>query len=499
MVDDEQDKNEKIQGGLGRKHKRVDFFRQVKVTLDDDSSMDVFASNVSKGGMFVRSNQPLPAGQKVSLAFETDQGQVEVEECEVRWSKEFEPISIDGTTPGMGIEFKKITPDSKNKIAAFIDEILQEEKSDLNETEAISNVQGQTLSNTHADQSPSPFDKLPESKPIVVTDIEPEPIRAPIRQTDPTTDSEITNAKAAFLSDGRANTGPAQSISKEPFPTPSRIQLQLSDSQDNYLSAPPKPTTRLYLFVGFVVLVAAGTFSIMMWLKPSIPGPKNSSKELDQSDSLKPSASQDLPEVAASQPENQQEQPNQPEPNQAPRDPAQPDQTQTEQKKPDQTQPESAQPNQTQPVSPESVKRKVAQSTSLEPTKSQVAPAVATKTKSNQSTSNGTSANTANTPITLNTPRFRKTSKGWQVTVKASKPLRIRYFTLTNPARLVIDAQQAGYRGKQRLESPIPFIHKIRFGTKPDSTRIVLDFSGKKVPHHKVEHTKDTICITFEN
>ena len=112
-------------GTSERAHPRVDFFSPVKVVIpDENTAVDVFAGNVSKGGMFLRSNRPLPKGKKVTLEFETDEGKVKVEEGEVVWNKEFEPISIDGAPAGMGVEFRSMSDDSQLKIEAFIDDAL---------------------------------------------------------------------------------------------------------------------------------------------------------------------------------------------------------------------------------------------------------------------------------------------------------------------------------------------------------------------------------------
>jgi len=98
-------------GADKRRHRRVDYFRPVKVVVPEDSTaIDVFSSNLSRGGIFLRANQPLPEGQKVTLDIETDKGQVKVDEGEVKWSKEFEPIDLDGRPPGMGVEFTKMSP-----------------------------------------------------------------------------------------------------------------------------------------------------------------------------------------------------------------------------------------------------------------------------------------------------------------------------------------------------------------------------------------------------
>ncbi|MBW2700244.1 MAG: PilZ domain-containing protein, partial [Deltaproteobacteria bacterium] len=110
-----------------RSNKRVDFFNKVKIVIPDtDTAIDVFAANMSKGGIFLRSNRPLPKGKTVRLQFETEKGSVEVDEGEVIWSKPFEPISIDGEQPGMGIKFRNMSETSRKHIESFIAEALSD-------------------------------------------------------------------------------------------------------------------------------------------------------------------------------------------------------------------------------------------------------------------------------------------------------------------------------------------------------------------------------------
>ena len=110
-----------------RVHPRVDFFNRVHVTVPgEETAIDVFASNVSKGGMFLRSNRPLPKGKKLALEFETGKGKIQVEEGEVMWSQPFDPVNVTGSLPGMGVRFNRLAPGSSQCIASFIEEALGE-------------------------------------------------------------------------------------------------------------------------------------------------------------------------------------------------------------------------------------------------------------------------------------------------------------------------------------------------------------------------------------
>ena len=105
-----------------RQHTRVNFFDPVKVSLHKKGNpLYMFAANLSSGGMFLRSNRPLPEGATVGIRFDSQQGPVVIEEGEVIWHKRFEPINVDGTVPGMGVRFKKLTNPSQKRIEEIID------------------------------------------------------------------------------------------------------------------------------------------------------------------------------------------------------------------------------------------------------------------------------------------------------------------------------------------------------------------------------------------
>jgi uncharacterized protein (TIGR02266 family) len=224
-----------------RAHKRVDFFNPVKVVVpDDNTAVDVFAGNVSKGGMFLRSNRPLPKGKKVSLEFETEEGKVQVEEGEVVWNKEFEPISIDGSPAGMGVEFKSMSDDSKLKIEAFIDDALH--------------IQ------------PPPEEKAPPPPPAKE---EPPPPQPGVSQ--PPSQSEGEPAEAEPKAEPmrmKLDVVTSQQPPPEPEKTATVEPPPVEGGEAVMATAPPRRRTKMMLFGGFVLLVAAVTFLTLLLIKP---------------------------------------------------------------------------------------------------------------------------------------------------------------------------------------------------------------------------------------
>ena len=51
--------------------------------------------------------------------------------------------------------------------------------------------------------------------------------------------------------------------------------------------------------------------------------------------------------------------------------------------------------------------------------------------------------------------------------------------------------------GEAKMESPVSFVNQIRFGKQPKAARLVLDFTGQKVPKLKIERGKDRLIIRF--
>ncbi|RME22108.1 MAG: PilZ domain-containing protein, partial [Deltaproteobacteria bacterium] len=110
-------------GGGKRRHKRVELFSKVKVRAGE-SEQELLAGNVSAGGIFLRSNRPLEPGQQVSLEIDMGGTPVTVDVGEVKWAKPFEPVSVDGSIPGMGVEFKQMSEQARRRIESFIEEAL---------------------------------------------------------------------------------------------------------------------------------------------------------------------------------------------------------------------------------------------------------------------------------------------------------------------------------------------------------------------------------------
>ena len=92
----------------------------VKVTNKSSGFFSYFTStNISIGGMFLKSEEPVPEGTQLSLEFTLPGSQepLRVEAEVVRVAKRTKDKEI---TPGMGIQFKNLDKKQRQEIESFI-------------------------------------------------------------------------------------------------------------------------------------------------------------------------------------------------------------------------------------------------------------------------------------------------------------------------------------------------------------------------------------------
>ena len=75
--------------------------------------------DIGEGGIFVATYQPIEIGDEFELTF-TVPGLPNpcTELCEVRWIREYQP-DLD-TIPGMGLRFKRLSPEAQSAIETFM-------------------------------------------------------------------------------------------------------------------------------------------------------------------------------------------------------------------------------------------------------------------------------------------------------------------------------------------------------------------------------------------
>jgi len=106
-----------------RKSQRITISTIVKVWMEDfDDFKEYLSENLSSGGIFIKTAEPLPVGSDISVEFSLLEGGIKLVDAEGRVVRcvETEPNQI-WKTPGMAVKFTYIDPESK----ALIEEIAK--------------------------------------------------------------------------------------------------------------------------------------------------------------------------------------------------------------------------------------------------------------------------------------------------------------------------------------------------------------------------------------
>ncbi len=101
-----------------RRYERYD----VTISVDyasGDTFLFSYIQNISEMGIFIRSDEPLPVGTALELRFAPD-GQEPIElSGEVTWVNPYRPLG-DNLNPGMGVRFKCLTPEMRERVVALV-------------------------------------------------------------------------------------------------------------------------------------------------------------------------------------------------------------------------------------------------------------------------------------------------------------------------------------------------------------------------------------------
>src|SRR5262249_33652341 len=96
-----------------------------------DDFIERYAVDVSRGGIFIRTREPLSVGTRLKLDFQLlEQGAILQGDGTVVWIRESDPTR-PAVTPGMGVRFDQLTPESQpilDKILAEKDRLAQSGK-----------------------------------------------------------------------------------------------------------------------------------------------------------------------------------------------------------------------------------------------------------------------------------------------------------------------------------------------------------------------------------
>ncbi len=80
-----------------------------------------YTMNISKGGIFIETRDPLPVGTVVEMRFQPP-GMEDVLEVAGRvvWLNEFRPDSEDNPNPGMGIQFEGLDDGTRDLLTEIV-------------------------------------------------------------------------------------------------------------------------------------------------------------------------------------------------------------------------------------------------------------------------------------------------------------------------------------------------------------------------------------------
>jgi uncharacterized protein (TIGR02266 family) len=106
-------------GRSRRRHRRVG----VSIDVDYSAGDDVFVEksvNLSMGGMFISTGNPLPAGTAVSLRFTIPDAEPIEVRGEVTWVQSLDPDGPPDQHPGMGIRFDDLSQKDARTLRTFL-------------------------------------------------------------------------------------------------------------------------------------------------------------------------------------------------------------------------------------------------------------------------------------------------------------------------------------------------------------------------------------------
>lgn len=104
-----------------RQTDRAPFFAEIDVlAADTPTPRRLWGADVSETGIFLQTTHPYRVGDRVALRFDLDDNEVHVRAAEVMWVRPFEPISVDGRVPGVGLRFVTVDPPARAALRRLV-------------------------------------------------------------------------------------------------------------------------------------------------------------------------------------------------------------------------------------------------------------------------------------------------------------------------------------------------------------------------------------------
>ena len=108
-----------------RKHFR--FYRWHKIVYYTRAAfVESYLTDISTGGLFIQTDEPLRQGEQFSLKISLPDDQKELEVlCEVAWSRrEGKPLSEEHSASGMGVKFLNLSPQDRERIIRLLNSLI---------------------------------------------------------------------------------------------------------------------------------------------------------------------------------------------------------------------------------------------------------------------------------------------------------------------------------------------------------------------------------------
>ncbi|MCL5276766.1 MAG: TIGR02266 family protein [Deltaproteobacteria bacterium] len=106
-----------------RRARRIDTKLEVKYG-DITSFISDYAMNISRGGMFISTKNPLKVDTVISVEFVIPDIKVPIQvRGKVSWVNDPQQIKGTNLIPGMGVQFQALSDDDQKKLHNFIDKL----------------------------------------------------------------------------------------------------------------------------------------------------------------------------------------------------------------------------------------------------------------------------------------------------------------------------------------------------------------------------------------
>jgi uncharacterized protein (TIGR02266 family) len=105
-----------------REHERLPVNQRVKVQLADRQALfDLYLKDISRGGLFVETEQPLPLRARIEVTLAVDKDGALAIEGEVVHVVSKEQAVAWGGEAGVGVQFSNLDDDKRDRLESFLD------------------------------------------------------------------------------------------------------------------------------------------------------------------------------------------------------------------------------------------------------------------------------------------------------------------------------------------------------------------------------------------